>query len=365
VQDGFRRQAYLVIAVVGLLGSIGHVLAGDGTAWELRVTYPVLALFLTGALYVLLVRPGSIRLIELVGWPLVATVWLTSMAAGLYSAPDGDQAWESLFPGVFANLVVLIVLAYLWFDTRWALPASLLVPLAATVIGLVRFLPVEAGEPRHVADLLGAQAHVVVLAVLVHLLARHKEALVATTAEADELRTLAYADALTGLPNRRSLTEQLELVVHGPRDERPVSVVAFDLDGFKQVNDEHGHDVGDVVLREVAQVARRSLRPEAVVGRWGGEEFLVLAPRVDAEVALAMAERLRRDIAAHPFPGGLHLTASFGVSEVRDGDPVDLVLHRVDQLLYAAKAAGRDVVVSSAPRPSSDDEPRGDLDPVT
>ena len=358
-----RRRSYLAIALFGLLGCAAVATSGTATPWEEQVTYPALAAFLLSAVWVLLFRPMAVRYVEVGGWCSVAVLWLTSMAVGLARQPDEDAAYDSLFPGVFANVILLVVLSHLWFDTRWALPASLVGPVAATAIGVVSFGAAEPGGRDHAREWLAAQGYVVVTAVLVYLLARSKDALAATVAEAAAMRTLAYADPLTGLPNRRSMAERLELLVHGRRDDGPVSVVAFDLDHFKRVNDEHGHDVGDLVLREVAGVVRRSLRPGAVVGRWGGEEFLVVAPRMDADEAMAMAERLRRDIAAHPFPAGLHMTASFGVGQVSAGESVSAVLRHVDRMLYAAKACGRDAVVGRPP-PAPDQVDPGGARPV-
>ena len=351
MQGQVRRRVYLAICLLGLLGCAWQIARPGGQQLERTVSFPLLALFLLGAGALLVWWPSRVRWVEVGGFVVLALVWLTTMALQLAAAPDDAAAWASLFPGVFANLCLLVVLAHLWFDVRWAVVASLAGPAIALVVGTVRFLPVEPGRRNYALDLAGALGYVVVLAMLAFLMARSKEALALSRAEAARLRELAHTDVLTGLPNRRSLIDALHTAVQDRRAGGSTAVVLFDLDHFKAVNDRYGHDVGDLVLQEVADVVLSSLRPDAVFGRWGGEEFLVVVPRADLEAGVAVAERLRRDIAARGFPGGLAMTASFGVSVVSDADSVDAVLLRADRLLYVAKEAGRDLVVTRLPRP--------------
>ena len=346
-----RRRVYLAIAAVGLVGCGWQIGLGTARTVERHVAFPLLAVFLLSVVAVLVWAPQRIRYVEVGGFVVVAVVWLTTMAVELARAPTDAAAWASLFPSVFANLCLLVVLAHLWLEVRWALVASLIAPLTAAVIGLVRFLPAEPGGRNYAWELIAALGYVVVLAMLSSLSARSREALAVSRAESARLRELAHTDVLTGLPNRRSLIDALHAAVHDRREGGSTAVVLFDLDHFKAVNDRYGHDVGDLVLQQVATVVQSSLRPEAVFGRWGGEEFLVVVPRADLGVGEAVADRLRRDIAAHAFPGGLAMTASFGVSVVNDADSVDAVLVRADRLLYVAKENGRDLVVSRLPRP--------------
>lgn len=343
-----RRRVYLAIAVLGLVGCGWQIWRGRVPEVERLFTFPLLAVFLLGALALLLWWPSRIRWVEVVGFTLLGTVWLTTAALQLATTPDAAEAWLSLFPGPFANLCLLVVLAHLWFDARWALVASLLAPALALAAGLVRFLP---EDPDYAIDLVGAIGYVAVLAMLAFLMARSKEALARSRAEASRLRELAHTDVLTGLPNRRRLMEALHGAVQDRRAEGRTAVVLFDLDHFKGVNDRYGHDIGDLVLQEVTDVVLATLRPDAVFGRWGGEEFLVVVPQAGLDEGAAVAERLRQAIAAHAFSGGLSMTASFGVSVVSDADSVDAVLLRADRLLYVAKESGRDLVVTRLPRP--------------
>ena len=164
-----------------------------------------------------------------------------------------------------------------------------------------------------------------------------------------ELRRLATTDPLTGLPNRRYFLERAEAECRrAARYDRPFSLIMLDVDHFKQVNDHHGHNVGDAVLRALAGTLSHGLRDEALVGRLGGEEFAVLLPEATAEEAVAAAERIRRRIAAKPVAteaGELTVTASLGVATwQRPAETVDGLLSRADAALYKSKESGRDRV---------------------
>ena len=162
------------------------------------------------------------------------------------------------------------------------------------------------------------------------------------------MEALVHQDALTGVNNRRFLFAQLGALLSGARrHERSVSVVLIDLDHFKVLNDNHGHAVGDRALVEVAQALRSRLRAEDTVGRLGGEEFLAILPDTGDGQAEAVAESLRACIGELEIPthdGDLvNVTASVGWATWRGESPEDLV-RRADRALYAAKAAGRDLV---------------------
>jgi diguanylate cyclase (GGDEF)-like protein len=162
----------------------------------------------------------------------------------------------------------------------------------------------------------------------------------------------ALVDGLTGLANRRAISDALQAeMARAERFETPLSVALADVDAFKDVNDVHGHAVGDQVLRIFADVLRDTLRESDVVGRWGGEEFLLLLPGADEEGAVQLAERVRAGLADRPIPGarGLRVTASFGVAEhAPQSDPEQLVA-AADGALYRAKRTGKNRVERSVP----------------
>jgi len=161
----------------------------------------------------------------------------------------------------------------------------------------------------------------------------------------------ALVDGLTGLANRRAAADALHVeAARAERLETPLSVVLADLDGFKDVNDEHGHAVGDAVLRAFAEVLRDTLRESDLAGRWGGEEFLLLLPGADEEGAAQLAERVRIGLAARRIPSvpGLRVTASFGVAEYAGEANTEQLVAAADDALYRAKRGGKDRVVPAA-----------------
>ncbi len=173
-------------------------------------------------------------------------------------------------------------------------------------------------------------------------------------------RESAERDGLTGLLNKRAISERLGEELHQARATRsPLSVFLFDIDHFKHYNDTNGHLAGDQVLRTLARVLVESLRSDGLLGRFGGEEFLLLLPGQTRVQGLIVAERLRRRIRDHPFehgdrqPGG-HLTVSGGVACFPDdADDASGVLQAADAALYRAKSAGRDRVLAADTRLSS------------
>jgi two-component system cell cycle response regulator len=164
---------------------------------------------------------------------------------------------------------------------------------------------------------------------------------------AHQLEVLAFTDPLTGVDNRRSTFRRIAAAISGARRHgRPLAVVMLDIDHFKAINDEHGHDIGDAVLVHVANRMAERLRHEDAIGRVGGEEFLVLLPDTGAHAAATVAESLRRAVAGEPVVAGrrrIDVTVSAGWAVWRDDDADELV-RRADIALYAAKAAGRNAV---------------------
>jgi len=162
----------------------------------------------------------------------------------------------------------------------------------------------------------------------------------------------ATRDPLTGLFNRRALTEQIELErARSRRNGRPLTVLLFDLDRFKRINDTHGHLLGDRVLQTFARVAEDNLRETDHFGRWGGEEFLAALPETGTEGAQTVAERVRQacEQATLPLANGQRLgfTTSIGVATLQPEESLDSLFNRVDEALYNAKAYGRNRVVEA------------------
>ena len=166
---------------------------------------------------------------------------------------------------------------------------------------------------------------------------------------------MAITDQLTGLHNRRYMSRHLDnLVASAKKAEKPIAFVIMDIDYFKSVNDTHGHDIGDEVLKEFAARIAANVRGIDLACRYGGEEFVVVMPDTDVAFAYSVSERLRHSIETTPFrisraPNSLNLTISIGIAGLEGpDDSADALLHRADQALYSAKKAGQNRVVADA-----------------
>ncbi|MGA1799003.1 diguanylate cyclase [Sphingomonas sp. 4RDLI-65] len=159
---------------------------------------------------------------------------------------------------------------------------------------------------------------------------------------AEAAMVLASTDALTGLANRRRIVECLDVTLAGTDTAKAMlSVVLFDIDHFKAVNDRYGHDVGDEVLKRVASSATEGLRSTDLIGRYGGEEFVIILPETDADMALQIAERVRARIESSSADRQPKVTVSLGIASAKVGEAGQVILKRADVALYEAKNAGR------------------------
>ena len=167
----------------------------------------------------------------------------------------------------------------------------------------------------------------------------------------EKLRHMSRTDGLTGLDNRRYLEQQLDMMyAHSERLNEPLSCVICDLDRFKSVNDTHGHHAGDAVLRQFATILKHEAREIDRVGRYGGEEFVILLPGTVLDAAVTFAERVRKEVEGHTFTfdgGTVQRTASFGVASWPHPriSNCDGIMRAADDALYVAKETGRNRVV--------------------
>ena len=193
------------------------------------------------------------------------------------------------------------------------------------------------------AVIIGSATGLVLLGMLVFTLLRHRS----------EFRKLAMLDPLTNLANRRATLHEADEILGGPATIRPRATTALlDIDRFKRCNDRFGHDAGDQILREFARVVKRCVRPDDIVGRWGGEEFLVIFPALCAEKAEQVIERIRREAEVQPFELAPDFTLRFsaGIAEIEEaGDDMQECIRLADRRLYQAKAMGRHRTCSRGP----------------
>lgn len=165
----------------------------------------------------------------------------------------------------------------------------------------------------------------------------------------ERIKRLSEEDYLTKLHNRRKIHEMIENEIHrSKRYNSTFSIILLDVDNFKTTNDNFGHNTGDQVLVQIAEIIRQTIRESDIASRWGGEEFLVFCPYTNADGAFALAEKLRNTIEQNEFDEVGYKTASFGVTHVEHGDTVQSMISRADEALYSAKHAGKNMVIAAA-----------------
>ncbi len=167
--------------------------------------------------------------------------------------------------------------------------------------------------------------------------------------ERDKLEELAYTDPLTGLNNRRFFLEEAKrMIEYAKRYKEPMSLIMLDIDNFKKINDEYGHDVGDIVLRELAEIIKKNTRSSDISARFGGEEFVILLPRTNEERAFLVAERIRQNFKRSKVQVDgreVETTVSIGVATLEEEDSIENLIKKADEALYEAKRSGKDKVV--------------------
>jgi diguanylate cyclase (GGDEF)-like protein len=320
-------------------GKPGHV-----AATLLMMQWPVLTLIGVRRFH----ARSRLPLNEAIDWAVLAAAAAAAMAASLWAGDGALAAWLSAAAAVLVQLYA----ACLQFSGPAGREAVPLLWLSVT-IALVALLPLPASWPgyelrpsielRAAAATLGA---VVMAFVALTLIWERTERRLRDTLR--RLRLLANIDSLTNVPNRRHFHELATLAL---RHDAPGSatLLMFDIDHFKRINDTYGHGVGDEVLCKVAEIARREIKAEDLVGRIGGEEFVcILSGLTDAETR-TLAERLCFAI-AHGTEQAIcpAVTISVGLAVLREDDSIETLMCRADAALYEAKENGRNQVRRAA-----------------
>ncbi|MEF2277422.1 GGDEF domain-containing protein [Deinococcus sp. YIM 134068] len=305
-------------------------------------------LFLLGTAGMALFPRSRLLVIRLAFLGLVGLT-LAFEALGYRLLPPGTGAADAayLLTGHHLYLsLVLTVCCWLLFPPPWAPRLALAVYVAGLVVqGWSGGAALLAGEAT-AGGVLSLLLHQALVGGCFYLLMQVLTLVYVRQARLEQERTrldrFAHLDPLTNLLNRRAFDQALGTAA-GRADAGPLSLITFDIDAFKNVNDTHGHPVGDRVLRDLADLARREARADDVLARWGGEEFAWLLPGVDLAAASRCAERLRAAVEAHDFGVG-RVTLSLGVAAWQSGDTPDTLFQRADDLLYVAKRGGRNRV---------------------
>jgi len=169
-----------------------------------------------------------------------------------------------------------------------------------------------------------------------------KKEIVKKNKREEELKKLVNIDSLTGIFNRHMLDKTLEYnIALAQRYGAPLSVIFFDIDQFKKINDTHGHEFGDYVLKEIAKYVQKNIRKTDIFGRWGGDEFLIIILEAEENNTAEFAKNIDNLIRKHTFKNNVNVTCSFGVSSYKDEDTLQSIMSRVDTRFYESKKEGK------------------------
>ncbi|HLJ69814.1 MAG TPA: GGDEF domain-containing protein [Roseiarcus sp.] len=317
------------VAVFALLAAlIGAVALAHATGWSLGRRDPTL--FLPHQLYAIAVALGVALVAPQIGFQPFATLF--AISAFSFMAPNARSliiAWVAVAIGAAA--VIFLV------GPRLAVPASTL-----------------AGQALTSAVIAGLLARCIWIAMFVRTLrGRLAEKNRSLTAAMARIETLATTDEVTGLPNRRAIAESLrEHMALSRRAGLPLSLAFVDIDHFKRINDAYGHLAGDGALQLIAGALRVGVRESDRVGRFGGEEFLIVMPSTALKEAREPLERLREDVARLDWSSiGLDVqaTVTIGAAQYAPGEALEALVRRADLALYLGKETGRNRVVLNPP----------------
>ncbi len=347
--ERLKQQTYVVIISVGLVGAV--------MAWFINELTGTISPFTRGvfaftsavlALQMWLARSRRVRAEALGGllYAALGAVVLSVILYALYLTPS-ETLTEISLVSLYLWLPLIYVFVFLIYDGVAALVRSGI--LYALILGIT--LPhalstLGSTDPFEGLNTLGQLYISTPAAILIlFFLTKMKDRLRESQIIAERMELLASTDPLTGIPNRRQLERTLEEEMERSRRYgKPLSVIAFDIDDFKHLNDTLGHDAGDIALVEVARLVESHLRASDRFGRWGGEEFVIVAPETSLEAAQLLSDRLRTAIEGHIFGWRWRLSASFGVASYRQGDSMGHLFKRADVALYRAKERGKNRV---------------------
>lgn len=343
--EAAKRKAYIAVLPVG--GAVALLMwqlarREGGAAVVDLIGLPLLALLAAGLTVGFLVKRSGFRSLE---YPLVigpAIYFFLNLLTKRGAEADGIAT----LAGIGYWLPALFTLSFMVFGVRFGAAFSLVLFALTVLAGTGALLKTSEASTGDLITLLQTYSGngllillLITLAIIIRLQAQYVV----------EMETVANTDALTELSNRRHLEHLIEEErARASRYDRSFSVILFDLDHFKRINDLHGHQVGDEVLKGVRTLLVEHIRQVDTLGRWGGEEFLLVVPEMPLDPSRLLAERLRMVIERHVFERAERLTASFGVAEYQPGDTVETLTKRADEALYRAKAQGRNLVVVEA-----------------
>lgn len=344
-----KQRAYLIALATGALIFMLSWIIRDPSDTFIKVLYPVFSLVLAFFVPIVYKTWIPLRRLERILISMVSAMVLSRLF------------WHFHFSGSISDQMLMLIAGHYWAVGMIIVGGFVMLGHKKGVVagGTVIFVSLLIAASAMSGPLISGEMSLepVVYIIRVHLFLglllgltsaattirdKYRNALIRT----DLLEEMARTDMLTGIANRRCAEDFLSQQVYlTERYGRKLSIITADVDYFKDVNDNHGHATGDKVLIGIAKALKIYARESDMVARWGGEEFLIIAPEIGVTEAEKMAERFKETIASSSF-SGVKVTVSMGVTEFKKGENMDSVLKRSDDLLYKAKATGRNATVS-------------------
>lgn len=354
VNESKRRILFSIAAL--LAGAITLVVAAD-TPLQFIFLIDVLAglsWIILAIFYRFSLLNTTLKQIHFISFTVMVLQYLFT---GLLDTVVTEHTLATFFQALNINILVLIitiVVSFIIFSAQTALKISVVITVVTLLVlfGTASTLTLDIRSLTY-EKLIEPILYVVILVYLIRALALFQNDANYAIDQAEHYEKLAYFDSLTNIGNRRKLMLDLEKeIAKTQRYKTSLSILIFDIDHFKKVNDSYGHNMGDEVLTSVAAKASKLVRATDSLGRWGGEEFLCILPNTKVDLAYELAERLREEIAELEIKEGPKVTASFGIAPLLQTDTIDSFIHRADDALYKAKKSGRNCTV---PVPTSSD----------
>ncbi|TAL76252.1 MAG: GGDEF domain-containing protein [Burkholderiaceae bacterium] len=355
-EDNYVRVAVLIMLWLTLFACVSatliHWLGPVHHLMDLIIP-PSGAVIFAGLIIALMRRPwwlqGIVRTaLVIAALMIIAPTWFYT----LYTTSTPGVQLIDLLPPIASVFVILLTMVMIFVPGRWAFVVALLCWLlvALPILTYLAFHPSERWTPRGM-DLLMAYGPVSIMVVVLLPVQRGLTNTIKRMAsEHTRMEAMLNRDPVTGIYNRRLGERVLRNLLN---DTRPAGLIMLDLDHFKVINDTHGHPVGDLVLQAVAGRCKALLRQDEHISRWGGEEFVVLVPGIDATGLHMVAERLQLAISQLSVAPVRQVTASFGATMLDGADNFDTALQRVDHALYVAKEQGGNRVVLAEAAPAA------------
>lgn len=338
--EELKRKIYLSSSPLVIIATIVALILEEfdqGINIANKVSLPILLIWLLVFLTVVIFR-RNITLMEYITFIFLCLFHLGkfhfAINGGLGDGANDLDEYTFWIP-------LLFVFIFLIYRRKKGLLYSLIVYFLTVIVGVFYLFP---AFPSHFHELdtitqfyLSSLAYIIALFFLTQLIEAYSEK--------ETFQNMAYTDYLTQIPNRRKIEDVIELeLVRARKSKKPLSIILFDIDSFKVVNDKFGHDKGDIILRELANRVKENLKKNIYFGRWGGEEFLIVAPNQNKQQAMELANQLRTTIENSTFPFVDKITLSLGATELNKSDDSCTLFSRADKALYISKNSGKNQV---------------------